>query len=935
MRPTPRSLRRSRLAILAFALLLAFTGAPSLFDLTSPLASAAGAQIQAAPSSCEAVGINWSACDNAFVSDDAYASDARDPPQFARPDADVFAVNWQDFGGNSVHFDELDEAPADDDGTYTQTPVDPGNGDDAEFNLSEIQDPQASDRHVLRYRYRNAVFGGGSAQLDLAVELREGNSLIVRWTHTDVASETYVTRAQALSAAQADLIGNYSDLRVRFDVTFFPGSQTRQLRVTWVEFEAPGVLLPGAPSDTAWTDFGLSLSPTDTVQSVEVGAEWFRISNDTSLNVTVSWNGGLNWAANQTAANLSVDDNLVEWLNFTSATTWDAATLTDANFRVRAGANVSGARLDFLTVRVNFTDAILDITLSANRSSADPGDLLTLNATVRNLGSGTAQNLLVQGWVDTNASYLSSAPAGTYDAASRSVRWPVLSLPAGASASFEWTVRVDVGTPDQATVTSRARVEGEDSGGTPIPPDEASNIVNVRAPIFFPVLRVATGEAESGDEIDAIVYYNNTGTGVARFVWLNWSLGGHYQLVSLNPPLSATPVPDGFRVALGDVNPGSHALTARLRVQSGLQDGFLMGLQVTWAATDGNGHPLPDGNLGGNVRLLAPSMSLGIEAPIQRLGTGSALQINVTIRNTGAGSGTGWLNLSLPSGVRYVGDNGTFLVTAAEEGVSWRLLSIPATSVIQLGIELQANEPGIQSLRLALDYTDGAGTPPVTVFSSTLSIEVVAEPVPAWVLWLAVGLAAGIGLLALFIVRRRLRASSIEEVFVMDASGVLVAHLSRTLTPDKDRDILAAMLKTVQDFVTDAFSIHDDSPMRRIEFGRFSILIERGLHHWIAVVFRGEDHRGIATRLALVSEQIGLDYGEVLATWNGEMSLVRGIQALLKHLWAEERLQLGPLVGLVNRFRGIWPQKQDTAEDPPSEEEGEGEDPLVSQSLRR
>ncbi|MDX1534237.1 MAG: hypothetical protein R3291_01285, partial [Thermoplasmata archaeon] len=501
----PRALWRrplSRISIL-LAVVLALVGAPPLVGVPSPLGSAAAAETQASPSSCSAVGINWSFCANAFGSDDTYAADARGPLQFSRPEADVFAVNWTDSGGNSIHYDELEEVAPDDDSTFTETAVNPANGDDAELNLSGVTDPQISEAHVLRYRYRNAAFGGGSSQLDLGVELREGTTLIARWDHLDVRSQSYLTRAQTLSAAQADLIGNYSDLQVRFDVTFTSGSQTRQLRVTWVELEVPGPLLVGPPTDTAWGNFGLGLSATDTVRSVEVGAEWFRISNDTTLNVTVSWNAGVDWALNQTATNLTVDDDLVEWLNFTSAAAWDASTLSDPNFRVRAGANASGARLDYLTVRVTFVDAILEVDLTADRLVADPGDLVTLNATLQNLGSGLAQDLLVEGFLDPNATYVGSSPAGTFNPVSRVVQWGLPSLLPGGSASFEWTLRVNVGVPDQATVTSRTRVQGQDSGGLPVPPDEATNTVEVQVPVFAPVLRLPTGGAESGEELDA------------------------------------------------------------------------------------------------------------------------------------------------------------------------------------------------------------------------------------------------------------------------------------------------------------------------------------------------------------------------------------------------------------------------------------------------
>ncbi|MFQ5553280.1 MAG: hypothetical protein ACE5EW_06145, partial [Thermoplasmata archaeon] len=879
--------RLSGLPLLALALLVALNWASPLFGLAPPLGSVAGAQVQAAPSVCQAVGNNWTWCDSAFTSDDAYAfaNATRGPSQFARPDADVFAVNWTDSGGDGVHFDELNETSPDDDTTYTQTAVDPDNGDDAEFNLTDTQDPQASDSHILRYRYRNAAPSGGNAQLDVTVELREGNSVIAAWTHIDIRFG-WVTQSQTLSAAQTDLIGNYSDLRIRFNVTFTSGSQSRQFRLTWVEFEVPGLLIPNTPSDTAWSGFGLGLSPTDIVGSVEIGVEWFRISNAPILNVTVSWNGGLAWTANQTATNKAADDDLVEWLNFTSAIAWDAAALNDTNFRVRLGTNSSGARLDYVTVRVNYLDVILDVDLSASALSADPGDILTLNATVQNLGSGLAQNLLIEGIVDPNATYLSSLPSGTYDGVARTVRWSIPSLPSGASTSVEWTVRINVGTADQASINSRARVEGEDSGGDAVPPDEALNTVTVQAPVFSPSIVLDRNQAERGDEIAATVYYNNTGAGTARNAWLNWSLGGHYELVSLAPPFSITNTPGGFNVPLTDVTPGSQAVTARLRVLQGLQDGLLMGFQVRWEATDGNGNPLSGEDLGGVVQLLAPSVSLGLEVPIQRVVAGSTFKINVSIQNQGGGPGTGWLNLSLPAGFRYVADNATFAVATMEGSVSWRITPIPAAGVISLGIELQANgEPRVESLRLSLDYTDGRGTPPTTVFSGTIALEVFGEPIPGWLLWLALVLSAGGGLLAFFLIRRRLQAFSIEEVFVIDASGILVAHLSRTLTPDKDRDILAAMLKTVQDFVMDAFSERDESPMRRIEFGRLSILIERGVHHWVAVVFRGKDHAALATRISLVSQQIGVDYGDVLESWSGDMAAVRGIRELLKHLW--------------------------------------------------
>jgi hypothetical protein len=130
--------------------------------------------------------------------------------------------------------------------------------------------------------------------------------------------------------------------------TDFGSNRITHALAAWAPAPAPGV---SGTNDTAWRDFGFALG-SDPISSVEVGVEWFRNNTAPILNITVSWDGGSTWATNQTATNKSADDNTVEWLDFTSATSWTATQLNDANLRVRVGTNASGARLDYVTVRV-------------------------------------------------------------------------------------------------------------------------------------------------------------------------------------------------------------------------------------------------------------------------------------------------------------------------------------------------------------------------------------------------------------------------------------------------------------------------------------------------------------------------------------------------------------------------------------------------------
>jgi hypothetical protein len=147
----------------------------------------------------------------------------------------------------------------------------------------------------------------------------------------------------------------------------------------WAPFSAPAV---SGANDSAWRDFGFALG-SDPISSVEVGVEWFRNNTAPILNVTASWDGGSSWATNQTATNKSADDDTVEWLDFTSATAWTPTKLNDANLRVRIGTNESGARLDYVTVRVVTTSELTytEQTTGANYrielkyvDTADPGN---------------------------------------------------------------------------------------------------------------------------------------------------------------------------------------------------------------------------------------------------------------------------------------------------------------------------------------------------------------------------------------------------------------------------------------------------------------------------------------------------------------------------------------------------------------------------------
>ncbi len=779
-----------------------------------------------------------------------------------------------------------------------------------------------------------------------------------------------------------------------------------------------GLSLPGpGKNDTAWSNFGYGLDPTDIVNRVEAGVEWFRTSQRPILNLSVSWDGGSTWAPNLTATNKSSDDDSVEWLDFSAATAWDASKLSDANFMVRVATNFSGARLDHVAVRINwvgspnldflvtaststiqpgqtsvlrveFTNSgqgpaediwvnvsfpaelsyvgddaesiggvltgaysyefssvtpgdysfnitasamggtpngtlvvtnftfeatdhrgvpfiqtgqdvtitivsgVIDLSLVSSMDDVDPGDTLTHNLMVRNVGSGIVQRLLIETFIDPNVTYISSSPMGNYSPVQRALNWTVAALDAGDTTSFEWSMVVNVGTPDLTVLVSPARVHYEDSNGTRLEAGPVAVPSTVRVASFSPQLDSDASTAERGDEVDITLYYNNTGTGTALRAWANWSLGGDYRLVSLTPTASYEVTAGGFSVVLDSVTPGDHSLVARLEVTRGMVDGLDLGLTVSWKATDGNGNPISEESLPTAMELLAPEVTLTLVSSKASVESGSILRLNVTIYNSGGAPATGWLNLTLPPGVEFVDTNASFDMSSTDGLLSWAVPNLPERSSTHIGVQLKlSGDPRTVSLRFAMDFTEGKGSPAESSMSDPVLVEVVSTGIditswPWWLWTLIVTMSVGT-----FAVAMRFRGGKVhvEEVFVIDPAGTLLAHRSSTILQHKDEDLVAAMFTAIQSYVKDVFSGGMDEEMRLLEFGERKILMEGGRHHHVAVIYRGRDSGGLAKRLHEVSQRIDEKFGDILADWDGTMDKVHGISMLLPRVWKGAR----------------------------------------------
>jgi hypothetical protein len=148
--------------------------------------------------------------------------------QYAISDADLDDGSWLDELGVNVDLwnplapDTPGSIGAGDDSDYIESVANPA-GAPIGLGLSTIEDPVSSTGHIMRWRRGKNAAGG--AQINLDVELREGyidegtpGALVNAFADVDIP-DAFATTTDTLTGGEADAIGDYGDLQVRFVAT--------------------------------------------------------------------------------------------------------------------------------------------------------------------------------------------------------------------------------------------------------------------------------------------------------------------------------------------------------------------------------------------------------------------------------------------------------------------------------------------------------------------------------------------------------------------------------------------------------------------------------------------------------------------------------------------------------------------------------------------
>jgi hypothetical protein len=123
----------------------------------------------------------------------------------------------------------------------------------------------------------------------------------------------------------------------------------------------------------------------------------------------------------------------------------------------------------------------------------------------------------------------------------------------------------------------------------------------------------------------------------------------------------------------------------------------------------------------------------------------------------------------------------------------------------------------------------------------------------------------------------------VEDVFVIEKSGLLLSHTSRSEEENLDPDVMAGMLTAIMNFARTSFAEGSDE-LRRLELGERTIVIERSPGFIVAIAVAGSAPPEMREEMRVFLDRVEKRYGAMMAKWSGDTTAVAGLQAMTSRL---------------------------------------------------
>lgn len=113
----------------------------------------------------------------------------------------------------------------------------------------------------------------------------------------------------------------------------------------------------------------------------------------------------------------------------------------------------------------------------------------------------------------------------------------------------------------------------------------------------------------------------------------------------------------------------------------------------------------------------------------------------------------------------------------------------------------------------------------------------------------------------------------VEQVFLIHSeTGLLIDHVFADPAVAKEPQLVSAMLKAIQDFISDSFTTQLEQRLDVVTFGDLSIWIENGPEGLLACAIRGNAPLGLREQFRATLERIHEEKAEELARFAGDSS---------------------------------------------------------------
>lgn len=121
-----------------------------------------------------------------------------------------------------------------------------------------------------------------------------------------------------------------------------------------------------------------------------------------------------------------------------------------------------------------------------------------------------------------------------------------------------------------------------------------------------------------------------------------------------------------------------------------------------------------------------------------------------------------------------------------------------------------------------------------------------------------------------------------QALLIHRKTGLLLQHAQSPQAGFKDPDLVGSMLTAITDFVSDSFSVPDETAVRTMQVGDYKVLVEEGRLAILAAIVRGNPPSELARTLRDTLETIEALYRERLAQFDGDAKPLEETHGLLE-----------------------------------------------------